>query len=130
MSHSAAVAATLKHHHHPDINNGHGDQPGDINEHEKIREERAQTSARAEHGRSGDPGLGARNKEQWADRRVMTAKTRLRGQRSVSRWDTLELALEHQRAHEEARSSKNAIIRIFEQHDTDHQGTLLPTWFQ
>jgi len=41
----------------------------------------------------------------------------------------LELAIEHQRAHE-VRSSKNAIIRIFEQHDTDHQGTFLPTWFQ
>jgi hypothetical protein len=38
-----------------------------------VEEERAQTSARVEHGRSGDPGLGVRNKEQWADRRVMTA---------------------------------------------------------
>ena len=31
------------------------------------------------------PGLLVRNKEQWADRRVMIANTRVRGQRSVSR---------------------------------------------
>ena len=35
-------------------------------------------SARAEHRRSGDPGLWVSNKEQWADRRVMTANTRVR----------------------------------------------------
>ena len=40
---------------------------------------------RAKHGRSGDPGLWVRNKEQWADRRVMTANTRVRGPRRVSR---------------------------------------------
>jgi hypothetical protein len=37
------------------------------------------------HRRSGDPGLWVRNKEQWADRRVMTANTRVRGPRRVSR---------------------------------------------
>jgi len=40
---------------------------------------------RAGHRRSGDPGLWVRNKEQWADRRVMTADTRVRGPRRVSR---------------------------------------------
>ena len=40
---------------------------------------------RAKHRRSGDPGLWVRNKEQWADRRVMTANTRVRGPRRVSR---------------------------------------------
>ena len=42
-------------------------------------------SARAEHGRSWDPGLWVRNKEQWTDRRVMTAHTRVRWLRPVSR---------------------------------------------
>ncbi len=37
------------------------------------------------HGRSGDPGLWVRNKERWADRRVMTANNRVRGPRRVSR---------------------------------------------
>ena len=40
---------------------------------------------RAKHRRSGDPGLWVRNKEQWADRRAMTANTRVRGPRRVSR---------------------------------------------
>ena len=40
---------------------------------------------RPKHRRSGDPGLWVRNKEQWADRRVMTANTRVRGPRRVSR---------------------------------------------
>jgi len=43
------------------------------------------TGVRAGHRRSGDPGLWVRNKEQWADRRVMTANTRVRGPRRVSR---------------------------------------------
>ena len=40
---------------------------------------------RVKHRRSGDPGLWVRNKEQWADRRVMTSNTRVRGLRRVSR---------------------------------------------
>ena len=40
---------------------------------------------RAGHRRSGDPGLWVRNKEQWTDRRAMTADTRVRGPRRVSR---------------------------------------------
>ena len=40
---------------------------------------------RAKHRRSGDPGLWVRNKERWADRRVMTANNRVRGPRRVSR---------------------------------------------
>ena len=51
-----------------------------------LRNRRSGISARAEHGRSGDPGLWVHNKEQWADRRVMTANTRVRRQRSVSRY--------------------------------------------
>ena len=43
------------------------------------------TGARAGHRRSGDPGLWVRNKEQWSDRRAMTADTRVRGPRRVSR---------------------------------------------
>ena len=39
---------------------------------------------RAKHRRSRDPGLWVRNKEQWSDRRVMTANTRVRGPRRVS----------------------------------------------
>ena len=50
-----------------------------------VEEERTQTSTRAEDGRSGDPGLGVRNKEQWSDCLVMTANTRVRWQHSVSR---------------------------------------------
>ena len=41
--------------------------------------------ARAEHRRSGDPGLWVCNKEQWSDRRVMTSNTRVRWLRRVSR---------------------------------------------
>jgi hypothetical protein len=33
-----------------------------------ARDVRSGTRARTEHGRSGDPGLWVRNKEQWADR--------------------------------------------------------------
>ena len=50
-----------------------------------LRNRRSVISARAEHGRSGDPGLWVRNKEQWTDRRVMTAHTRVRWLRPVSR---------------------------------------------
>ena len=50
-----------------------------------LRNRRIGISARAEHGRSGDPGLWVRNKEQWADRRVMTVNTRVRGPGRVSR---------------------------------------------
>ena len=48
---------------------------------------------RAKHGRSGDPGLWVRNKEQWADRRVMTADTRVRGLRRVSRSSSIKEAV-------------------------------------
>ena len=41
--------------------------------------------ARAKHRRSGDPGLWVRNKEQWADHRVMIANTRVCGLCHVSR---------------------------------------------
>jgi len=44
-----------------------------------------QLRAWIEDRRSGDPGLWVRNKEQWADRRVMTADTRVRWLRRVSR---------------------------------------------
>ncbi len=49
--------------------------------------------ARAEHRRSGDPGLWVRNKEQWADRHVMTANTRVRGLRRVSRSSNIKEAV-------------------------------------
>ncbi len=48
---------------------------------------------RAKHRRSGDPGLWVRNKEQWADRRVMTADTRVRGLRRVSRSSSIKEAV-------------------------------------
>ena len=35
---------------------------------ERLGDVRSGTRARTEHGRSGDPGLWVRNKEQWADR--------------------------------------------------------------
>ena len=50
-----------------------------------LRNGRSGISARAGHRRNGDLGLWVRNKEQWADRRVMTANTRVRGPRRVSR---------------------------------------------
>jgi hypothetical protein len=50
-----------------------------------LRNRRSGISARAGHRRSGDPGLWVRNKEQWTDRRVMTANTRVPGLRRVSR---------------------------------------------
>ena len=49
--------------------------------------------ARAEHRRSGDPGLWVRNKEQWSDRRVMTADTRVRGLCRVSRSSSIKEAV-------------------------------------
>ena len=51
----------------------------------KKRNGRSGISARAGHRRSGNLGLWVRHKEQWADRRVMTADTRVRGLRRVSR---------------------------------------------
>ena len=50
-----------------------------------ARDVRSGTRARTEHGRSGDPGLWVCNEEKWDDRRVMTANTRVRGLRRVSR---------------------------------------------
>ena len=50
-----------------------------------LRNGRSGISARAGHRRNGDLGLWVRNKEQWADRRVMTANTRVSGPRRVSR---------------------------------------------
>ena len=50
-----------------------------------LRNGRSGISARAGHRRNGDLGLWVRNKEQWADRRVMTADTRVLGLRRVSR---------------------------------------------
>ena len=43
--------------------------------------------------RSGNPGLWERNKEQWSDRRVMTANTRVRGPRRVSRSSSIRRQL-------------------------------------
>jgi len=48
---------------------------------------------RPKHRRSGDPGLWVRNKEQWADRRAMTANTRVRGPRRVSRSSSIRRPL-------------------------------------
>ena len=50
-----------------------------------LRNGRSGISARAGHRRNGDLGLWVRNKEQWADRRVMTPDTRVRWLRRVSR---------------------------------------------
>jgi hypothetical protein len=50
-----------------------------------LRNGRSGISARAGHRRNGDLGLWVRNKEQWADRRVMTDNTRVRGPCRVSR---------------------------------------------
>ena len=52
---------------------------------EHAETQQRERSVRAGHRRSGDPGLWVRIKEQWADRRVMTANTRVRGLRCVSR---------------------------------------------
>ena len=48
---------------------------------------------RPKHRRSGDPGLWVRNKEQWADLRVMTSNTRVRGPRRVSRSSSIRRPL-------------------------------------
>jgi len=48
---------------------------------------------RPKHRRSGDQGLWVRNKEQWADRRAMTANTRVRGPRRVSRSSSIRRPL-------------------------------------
>ena len=50
-----------------------------------VRTSASSTGVRAKHGRSGDPGLWVRNKEQWSDRRAVTADTRVRRPRRVSR---------------------------------------------
>jgi hypothetical protein len=50
-----------------------------------LRNGHSGISARAGHRRNGDLGLWVRNKEQCADRRVMTANTRVRWPRRVSR---------------------------------------------
>jgi hypothetical protein len=57
----------------------------DLGNRQWVRTSASSTGVRAKHGKSGDPGLWVRNKEQWADRRVMTSNTRVRGPRRVSR---------------------------------------------
>jgi hypothetical protein len=57
----------------------------DLGNRQWVRTCASGTGVRAKHRRSGDPGLWVRNKEQWADRRVMTANTRVRRPRRVSR---------------------------------------------
>ena len=52
-----------------------------------------QLRAWIEDRRSGDPGLWVRNKEQWSDRRVMTADTRVRGLCRVSRSSSIKEAV-------------------------------------
>ncbi len=60
-------------------------------------QEQLESMVRAKHRRSGDPGLWVRNKEQWADCRVMTANTRVRGLRRVSRSSSIRRPLSSNR---------------------------------
>ena len=61
------------------------ERPGEEQVKNGLRLGASGIGVRARHRRSGDPGLWVRNKEQWADRRAMTADTRVRGPRRVSR---------------------------------------------
>jgi len=69
------------------------ERPGEEQVKNGLRNGRSGISAWAGHRRSGDSGLWVRIKEQWADRRVMTANTRVRGPRRVSRSSSIRRPL-------------------------------------